>query len=291
MEKAGRAIHVGPTQEESTMEVLYLLQKITLVIFSISLLACAAPKIDTSSDESMKESVERVRSSLPESKRPEFDNAIRDLALSDLKLEDFAAQGANPDVNVLASKMKERLNGKTGEQILAEAAKLREERERKEREQALGEIAELQKKMAAAQVAKQHLAAFKVTRSRFYRVTSGFMPEPIIELSVTNGTPSAISRAYFHGVVASPGRSVPWISEDFNYPIRGGLEPGESATWKLAPNSFSSWGTEVPPDAVLTVEVVKLDGPNDKILYDAEGLSETEQQRLTELQKKYPVQQ
>ena len=27
----------------------------------------------------------------------------------------------------------------------------------------------------------------------------------------------------------SPGRSVPWLKEDFNYTIPGGLEPGEGS--------------------------------------------------------------
>lgn len=265
-----------------------MLKRLILCVAMAATLACAAPKIDTSSNESMKKSIEQVRESLPEEKRADFDNAIRDLALADLNFQEMMAQGSNTSADALTTKVKQRLNGKTGLQILSDAAKLHEERKHKEREQAVGEIAELRRKAAAAELAKQKLAAFKVTRSRLYRETSGFMAEPVIELSVTNGTPSAISRAYFHGVVASPGRSVPWINEDFNYSIRGGLEPGESATWKLNPNMFSEWGTKTPSDAILTVEVVKLDGPDGKTLYDAEGLSETEQQRLAELQKKFP---
>jgi len=263
----------------------------TLIVYTaaVTLLACAAPKVDTSTDDSTKTSIERVRRSLPEGKRADFDNALRDLALADLNLQDLMAQSANQNVGTLASKMKQRLNGKTGEEILSDAARLREERERKEREQAVGEIAELKKKAAAAELAKQKLAAFKVTRSRLYRESVGFMTEPVIELSVTNGTTSPISRAYFHGIVASPGRAVPWISDDFNYEIRGGIEPGEMATWKLNPNMFGAWGSKTAPDAVLTVEVVKLDGPDGKTLYDAEGLDESEQQRLAELQKKFPV--
>ena len=51
---------------------------------------------------------------------------------------------------------------------------------------------------------------------------------------------------------------------------------------------FSAWSTRTPADAVLTVDVEKLDGADGKTLYDAEGLSEHEQERLTELQKKFP---
>jgi uncharacterized protein DUF6694 len=257
---------------------------LTLLLFAFG---CSKPTIDTSSDEAMNASMKAARESLPEERRKEFDDAVRDLALAELSFKDLMAQGENPKVDVLSSRFKERLKGKNAEQVIAEAAKLREERARKEREQALGEISELEKKAAAAQAAKQQLAAFQVTRSRFYRYRSGFLEEPVIELSISNGTPHAISRAYFHGTVASPGRSVPWVSEDFNYSIPGGLEPGESATWKLKPNMFSAWGTKTPPDAVLTVEVVRLDGPDSKALFDAAGLDDSEKERLAELKKKY----
>lgn len=272
-----------------TSQVNSVLKKVAISVCALSLFACAAPRVDTSTDESVKKSIERVRGSLPEEKRADFDNAIRDLALADFKLQDIMAQqGGNLSVDDLAVKMKRRLQGKTGDQILSEAAKLREDRERKVREQAVGEIAELRKKAAAALLARQKLSAFTVSRSRLYRKTIGFLTEPVIELSVKNGTQVPISRVYFHGVVASPGRSVPWISADFNHSIPGGLEPGESGTWQLAPNMFSGWGTKTPSDAILTVNVTKLDGPDGKTLYDAEGLSEAEQQRLADLQRKFP---
>lgn len=248
---------------------------------------CADPTIDASSDEAMKESVKEVRESLPEERQQEFDKAVQELVVANISLQDIMAQGANPNVEALATRAKQALGGKTGEEVIAEAAKLREERERKEREQALGEIAELEKRASAAQTAKQQLARFQVSRSRLYRDRSSFIEEPVIELTVTNGTSHAVSHAYFHGTVTSPGRSVPWISDDFNYSIRGGLEPGETATWKLSPNMFSEWGTKTPPDAVLTVEVVKLDGPTGETLFDASGLDKFEQQRLAELKKKY----
>jgi hypothetical protein len=259
---------------------------LALIALLSALLGCSAPRIDTSSDDALKESTERVRQSLPEDKRADFDTAVRELSLADVNIKDLMAPGAKPE-DVL-TKMKQRLNGKTGDQILAEAKHLTEERAQKEREQALAEIKELVKKANAAQAAKKQLAGFVVERSRFYRQRAGFLEEPIIELSVTNKTPAAISRAYFHDIVASPGRSIPWLSDDFNHSISGGLEPGESATWKLNPNMFGAWGVRVPPDAILTVTVVRLDGPDGKALYDAEGLSEAEQARLAALLKRFP---
>lgn len=262
-------------------------QLLSVLVFG--LIACSEPTVDVSSDEAMKQSVNEVRQSLPQERRQEFDQAVQELAFADVSLEDLMAQGQIENVDLLRPKMRDRLADKTGLEIIAEAEVLRREREQKQREQALQEIAELEAKRRVATEAREQLRRFEVTRSRFNKVPQRFgRPEPIIELSVVNGTEHAVSHAYFLGTLASPGRSVPWLKESFNYSISGGLEPGESASWKLAPNMFSEWGTvEAPPDAVFTVEVVKVDGADGETLYDAEGLSEFETERLAELQQKY----
>ena len=98
-----------------------------------------------------------------------------------------------------------------------------------------------------------------------------------------------LSRAYFTGTLASPNRSVPWIKDDFNYEISGGLEPGEEVTWYLAPNMFSDWGkVDAPKDAVFTVEVTQLDGPDEEEMYSVNNFGEDEQERLEELLADYP---
>lgn len=115
------------------------------------------------------------------------------------------------------------------------------------------------------------LKKFVVNKARFYYSKDSFMEKPAIELNVTNKMPVPVSRAYFHAVLQTPGRSVPWVEEDFNYSVPGGLEPGESATWELAPNMFGNWShaPKARNDMVLTVTPIRLDGPDGKPIYDA----------------------
>ncbi|MHB9145716.1 MAG: hypothetical protein ACYC5Y_10335 [Symbiobacteriia bacterium] len=63
-------------------------------------------------------------------------------------------------------------------------------------------------------IAKSEGNGFVVQRAKFYYDKSGFLTEPVIDMTVQNGTAKAVSRAYFHGVVTSPGRSVPWVEDD-----------------------------------------------------------------------------
>jgi hypothetical protein len=254
--------------------------------------ACSSPRIDTSSDDKMKSSIERVRSSLPEDRRAKFDAAIATVGMSNI---DFgramadAMTGKTPNADRMLGDVKTALNGKTADEIIAAADKIVAERKAKERAEALKEIAELLKERDAAKLAAAELAKFEILRARFSQHKDFIgMKQPRVELRVKNGTGKAISRAYFVGTLSSPGREVPWLKEDFNYSIAGGLEPGEETTWQLSPNSFSPWGAvDAPKDAGLRVTVTRLDGPDGEPLFSTHEFTEEDAARLASLQKEY----
>lgn len=261
-----------------------------LLIAITMLAACGDPKIDASSEEAMKSSVEKVRKALPEAKRKDFDEAMQVLAFGHIDIRDLLAEGVAGAGN-LEGKIRQSLDGKTGEQVIAEAERIQAERKERERQQALEEIRELEAKRVKAESAREQLKKFQVVRSRFYTREQAFVgKQPIIELTVKNGTDQAVSRAYFEGTLASPNRSVPWHKDTFNYNISGGLEPGEGATWNLAPNMFSDWGkVDAPADAVFTVTVEQLDGADGKPIYSTREFDERDLERLNKLKKTYGV--
>ena len=267
-----------------------------LILVSVTLLAgcdkmMPEPTIDTSSDETMKQSSQKVRESLPDGEREKYDEAIQLLAFSQIDLKDIFAEGA-AGVGNLENKMKQSLHGKTAQQVIAEANRIKLEREAREKEQAIEEIKELEQEKVDADLAREQLKKFEVIRSRFYLEDQRYSgKQPIIEITVKNGTDSAVSRAYFEGTLASPDRSVPWHKDTFNYSISGGLEPGEEQSWRLAPNMFSDWGKiDTPADAVFTVTVEKIDGADGKSLYSTTDFTERDKKRLSELKAKYNVQ-
>ena len=262
---------------------------VAVALLTLAMAGCSKPTIDASSDESMKASAQKVRESLPGAKRAEFDEAVRILAFSQIDLAAIMAGGASSAS--VEAKMKGALDGKTAEEVIAQAAQVKAERQARAREQALAEIQELEKKRVDAEKSREELKKFAVLRSRFHVQEQRFMgKQPIIEITVKNGTNSPVSRAYFNGVIASPNRSVPWLKDDFNYSIKGGLEPGEEASWSLAPNMFSDWGkVEAPADAVFTVTVERLDGPDGETLFSTRGFDEDDGKRLAELKSKYGV--
>ena len=271
------------------LPVFRLVGLASIVCGSLLTAACGPPRIDNSTEEQLEASLETVREALSEEEREEFNAAVQTLAFEGLSLGGLLSDGASFDPDSLVRKIGGKLEGKTADEVVAEAERVRHEHELKQREQALAEIAELREKQASAEKAGEELKSFEVLRSRFYKRPQSFGgPEPIIELTVRNGTEHAISRAYFRGTIASPGRQVPWLKDEFNYSIRGGLEPGEEASWSLAPNMFSEWGSvDAPSDAVFTVDVVKLDGPDGEAVLDAEEFSDYAQERLQELENEF----
>lgn len=252
-----------------------------------ALLGCPTPTVDATSDETMKASVAEMTSSFDEAQLKKFSESLMAVALADLTMADVMSGKKAGDSSADTFK---KLHGKTAEEVMAMAESIRETRLANERAQALSEIGDLQTKLKSSEAAKVGLAKFEVVKSRFYKQAQRFgRAKPIIELSVKNGTDRPISRAYFVGTLATPGRSIPWLKESFNYSISGGLEPGETAKWSLAPNQFGAWGTvENKQDAVLTVEVVRLDGANDVTLFSAE-FSDADQQRLESLKSSYGI--
>lgn len=258
-----------------------------ILILMLLVVSCSQPRLDTSTDEKMKESVGKVRASLSADKQKEFDKALLTVSLKGINFAGLMSGNGGAEAGL---NMKKSLHGKSADDVISEADRLLRERAKREKEQALLEITELKQKKEDSEAAKSKLKDFKVIRSKYYiqKQTYG-MSQPIIELEVENNTGQPISRAYFEGVVASPGRAVPWIKEDFNYSISGGLEQGEKAKWKLAPNSFSGWGTtKVPKDALLTVDVVRLDDASGESFLQVDSFSSRDAERLDALMKKYP---
>lgn len=261
---------------------------LSIAALALLLSGCGEARLDGSSEEAFKESLEKISKGLEESKREQFKTAISEVLFSGIDLKTIMSGEVTPEGR--AEAVRKELAGKNADEVIAEANRLREARAAREKEQALNEIQEIEAKIAAGEAAKVELEKFVVTKSRFRMEEAeySYRKKPVIDLAVQNGTGHPVSRAYFRGTIASPGRSVPWLVEEFNYSISGGLEPGESSDWSLAPNSFSEWGkVDAPSDALFTVEVLRLDGADGEALYNARGVPKRTLERLTELKAKF----
>jgi hypothetical protein len=245
------------------------------IAFSLLLAACARAELTL--DASSKAAMERSLAAMVEGMDAAQKEKLGDAVVARLLAAAFRERDADA--------ARRTLHGLTAAQLLAgesaaapespaavASAAQREAQQRAERAAKLAaDIEALVAKQTAAARAKEQLAHFRVLASTFAIEESDFDRSPTIELRVRNDTAHPIARVYFDAVLATPGRAVPWVDTRFNYEIPGGLEPGEEATWRLAPNRFDDWGRAPADrdDMVLAVVPYRVDGADGKALYDA----------------------
>ncbi|RUR26060.1 hypothetical protein ELY33_17420 [Vreelandella andesensis] len=233
-------------------------------------------------------SVEKVRNSLPTYKRDEFDQALTIIAMSSFSGIDLLNAG-RMNAAEIAESANAYMHGLTGDEIIDRADKMLRERRAREREQALQTLDRLETKQASAVHDQQQRAQVSIENADYYISTSPYGAfEPVIDLQVTNGSDEVISELFLHGTLTSPDRETPWVDETFYYVIAGGLAPGETAQWSLAPNRFGPWGNnQIPRNTQLTLTLQGINDAQDEPLWDSPPLSDNETAKLKALRAEY----
>lgn len=151
---------------------------------------------------------------------------------------------------------------------------------------------ELEAAERALETAQEELATherlqgmFEVSSSSFELHRRRFLgPEPSLELAFRNRSEVTLTRAVLHGYLRTEGRAEPWISAPVSIGFEGGLGPGASDTGSYRPGFGSDWRTtSIPEGAVMTVEVVALEGadPIVRVRRRAEIESDIEDRRAS----------
>ena len=166
----------------------------------------------------------------------------------------------------------------SADQVIALAEKDISDNEKKQIGELEIEVAKLETRKNEIESKKAILEKFVPSNERFYWSKSSFIEQSVIELDVTNNAEFAVSRVYCRGVVVTPSRAVPWIDEDFNFSVPGGIEPSETRSFSLNPVGYEWDNKEVKKrdDTVFTVTIVNIeDAKGEKILsYEDQRIEE-----------------
>ncbi|MAN63173.1 MAG: hypothetical protein CMI60_14645 [Parvibaculum sp.] len=247
-----------------------------LVAVGLFLTACfqAEPKLDASSEERFNESMRAVSDSLNPEIRERFAKSLFAIALNPngdekpvlAQLVELANNNDNSS-NMIFLRAGAIVDRKTGMQVIALADQRRLENYKRQLSALNDEIETLQEDLDAAKTRAEEseriLNAISISGALYYWNNDRYLRSPAIDFNIENNGSFAIKRIFAHGVVETPGRSIPWIDEDFNYEFTGGLEPGESKALSLAPNQFGSWGkAELKDRTDLVMSITLLDLEN-----------------------------
>jgi|GEM_PF-481829 len=246
-----------------------------IVAINLLLAACfqSEPKLDASNAERFQESMRAVSDSLNPESRERFAQSLFAIALNptgDEKpvLAQLAelANASDSSPNMIFLRVGPIVDGKTGLQVIALADQRQLETYQRQLSALKEEIENLQQDLDGAEAreaeAERTLGAIDLSGARYYWNNNRYLRAPAFDFKIVNNGSFAIKRIFAHGVVETPGRSIPWIDEDFNYEFTGGLEPSESKTLSLAPNQFGPWGKAElrdRTDLVMSITVLDLE--------------------------------
>ena len=214
---------------------------------------CSDPKIDASTDKDMKASIQMVRDSLSDSKRVEFDEALEVLVFQKIDMESLIVEGlAGP--GSIQGDVRRSLNGKTADEVIAEANGIYSGQHDRGQAQSLEEL-NLEEKTEALLSCLQG----KVTLDNPQFVDSDGSS---FQIDITNNLSWAVRCVHFAYIIKGDGRSVPVMEHDSSREISGGIEPGETRTIEVWAGaniaSYSSTSIEVSLINVTDAENRKL---------------------------------
>jgi len=263
-----------------------MVERVLFLSLLLLVAGCSEPTIDK---ENPKESLSKVKSSLSPEKLQKFEDAWTTVSMNAASdaMGSALTEGDDEAMNAFDSYLAQ-VDGMTADDVIAYADSIERAKKRKERREAVKRIKELRQMKREAKRAEDSLSQFRVLQSTFRMREREFMgAQPVVELTVQNGTDHAISQMYFDATLESPDREVPWLEDRFSYEISGGIEPGERKNLQLAPNQFSEWGdVDQREDMELRVNLFRLDGPDGEALFEADWTKE-EEQELQRLMKEY----
>jgi hypothetical protein len=217
------------------------------ILSSFLLAGCLhEPTLDTTSDDALKASVEKVAANLSPDEKAQLGKAIVSAML----------QGAFQGGSRISL---DSLNGLTGAEAIALVNKATSQKNADNRSELLAEIEVL--KIEREEI-KAELQPFTVSDVS-YKWDDGFINEPIVSYTITNGGNQALGGIYIRSTIKSPGRSKAWSVDDSPSGIDGGLEPGESREFSTFDFSSSvRWkklGLFGSTDLEVTVEVIGIE--------------------------------
>lgn len=206
------------------------------IIAASVLLAACARTADTSSPAAYTSSMQAITKDMPNEKRAKLQAGLVALAFNtaDPSQGIWSQADATSPIFLGAG---DKIKGKTADQIIRAGYEARIGL----LDAAIAEDAAASQRMAAER--KKYADIFDnihIDGAR-YHVEHSFIEQPIVSFTVTNGSKVPIKRIYLHGILTSPGRSIPWVSGDINYEFSGGIEPGEVQHLDLEPNMFGEW--------------------------------------------------
>lgn len=252
---------------------------------ALALSACS-PTVDTSNPQEYAASITKMTEGMTEEQKAEFRDALLAIAFNGSGGDNGLMKSVDVGSPIFLG-ASDRIKGKTAPEIIKLGYETRIAALDSQMKEAVGEVQRVQAEKTKYKAIFDNI---HLDNARYYVSDSGFMVQPVIAFKITNNSKIPIARIYVQGILTSQGRSIPWVSDDFNYEFSGGLEPSESEQLDLEPNMFGEWKVDDRysrrDDLKLTLTLVNVENASgEKLLEGDPGDAESKKAELAEMEK------
>ncbi|RAL23006.1 hypothetical protein DL240_08950 [Lujinxingia litoralis] len=229
--------------------------RLFLLLLGTSFLLGCSPRVDASSPEALEASITRIHEGLTETERKAFNENLEAILFN----SQFTVA---PDQSAEDAALKA-IHGLSVKQVMKVGGDLRKDAIEALRSLAEPTIKELEALRESSAPARRTLDAFtlKATEYRLDTPPSG-SAQPVMKLSLTNGTNRAVSRVHFDGGLTTPENPNPKSLDvqRFTLTLPQSLEPGESLQLIYEPTIYNpAWSVQYQEGMTLKTLVVRLD--------------------------------
>jgi hypothetical protein len=226
------------------------------IALAAALCGCGPATLDVSSIEALEQSLFDLREAMAEQELARFEEAL-DYLVGGAVVSSAAEDHARIE-SVL--ELYRPLAGRTAEGIVAEARfrRIREVR---------SAVIYLESGRDSTETTRHELAEFKFGAARVFKRHRQFLDWPVIEMRVFNGTGRTVHLVHFRAALLSPQDEDPWLVEEFDHVVMGGMEPNASDVWRIEPQQ-RDWIRLIDPhpDLMFSIEPMRLEALGGNVL-------------------------
>jgi hypothetical protein len=207
---------------------------------------CGPDTLETTNLVDLQESLAVIREPMSEAELSRFEEALEFL-VGEVSLDAVDPADAEPVLDLFRP-----LTGLTSEGIVAEATfrRVRDVR---------STVTWMESWRDSTEEERSELAKFRFSDATVYKRHRGYLEWPLIEFKVENGTDHTVSLIRVRASLLSPDDPTPWLEEEFDHLMIGGLEPGGRDVWRIEPEQ-QEWIQLIDPhpDVAFSLEAIRL---------------------------------
>lgn len=235
--------------------------RVTLAAVAVALLGgCGPPTLDTTSLEKLQLSIAEMQELLEPADQERFQEALKYLAGGVTPADAVA----DPALEPLLLGVFRPLENRAAEALISQAYARRAGQVREI-------VAELETRRDAAVEVRSELSRLRLSRALVFKRNRGFLQWPVIQLEATNGAAETVHLIRLRASLLAAGEPEPWMLEDIDRLVMGGLAPGASEIWRIEPEQ-QEWIQLIDPhpNVSFSLEVTGLYGLGGRVLAETD---------------------